>query len=224
MPDLLFAVHDIKLNLTASKVPPIVHVKQYDQKARLIRCTLYEGSREYTIPNETSLICSGARPDGRLFRYDSSQGSEISRVSNRVMIAVSGFMTENAGRYPVDVVLTDSQGGVLRTFSFLLDVEPCAVKNGKTLKRTQSAALAEISETILEVFITDDGYLAIHCNDGSFIPPGSVSDIVEIIHSELVISSINGDGKMEYSTEPRYGLSFAMGGEGKIQVNYEEGP
>ena len=223
MADLIFAVHDIKLNLTESKVPPIVHVKQYDQKARLIRCSLFEECREYTMPNGASLICSGARPDGRLFCYRSAQGNAISRINNRVIITVSGFMTENAGRYPVDVVLADSQGSILRTFSFILHVEPCAVKNGKVLKRAQSSALTEISETILEVFITDDGYLAIRCNDGSFIPQGSVSDIVEMIHSELVNASIDSDGKMEYATEPRYGLSFAMDGEGKIQVNYEEG-
>ena len=222
MADLIFAVHDIKLNLTESKVPPTVHVKQYDQKARLIRCTLFEGRREYTIPNGTSLICSGARPDGGLFRYYSTQGNIISQINNRVIIAVSGFMTENAGRYPVDVVLADLQGSILRTFSFILHVEPCAVKNGKVLKRSQSSALSEISETILEVFITDDGYLAIRCNDGSFIPQGSVSDIVEMIHSELVTATIGSEGKMEYATEPRYGLSFAMDREGKIQVNYGE--
>lgn len=223
MADLIFAVHDIKLNLMESKVPPIVHVKQYDQKARLIRCTLFEGHREYTIPNGTSLICSGARPDGGLFCYRSTDGNMISQINNRVIIAVSGFMTENAGRYPVDVVLADSQGSILRTFSFILHVEPCAVKNGKVLKRSQSVALAEISETILEVFITDEGYLAIRCNDGSFIPQGSVSDIMEIVRDGLVSASIGSEGKMEYATEPRYGLSFAMDGEGKIQVNYEGG-
>ena len=223
MAELIFAVHDIKLNLTESKVPPTVHVKQYDQKARLIRCTLFEGRREYTIPNGASLICSGARPDGGLFCYRSAEGNMISQINNRVIITVSGFMTENAGRYPVDVVLADSQGSILRTFSFILHVEPCAVKNGKVLKRAQSSALTEISETILEVFITDDGYLAIRCNDGSFIPQGSVSDIVEIVRDGLVNASIDSDGKMEYATEPRYGLSFAMDGEGKIHVNYEEG-
>jgi hypothetical protein len=96
------------------------------------------------------------------------------------------------------------------------------VKNGKVLKRAQSSALTEISETILEVFITDDGYLAIRCNDGSFIPQGSVSDIVEIVRDGLVTASIGSDGEMEYATEPRYGLSFAMDREGKIQVNYGE--
>ena len=128
MADLIFAVHDIKLNLTESKVPPTVHVKQYDQKARLIRCTLFEGRREYTIPNGTSLICSGARPDGGLFRYYSAQGNIISRINNRVIIAVSGFMTENAGRYPVDVVMLDSNDDVLGSFSFLLSVEAAAGK------------------------------------------------------------------------------------------------
>lgn len=223
MPNLLLAIHDIKLNLTESKVPPTVHVKQYDRFARRIRCTLYENSQEYTIPPRTSLICSGARPDGRLFFYNSNEGTEITQVNNRIWITVTEAMTENEGRYPVDVILLDSQGSVLRTFSFIVQVEPCAVKNGKVLKRTFSGALSEISDTILEVYITDDGYLAIRCNDGSFLPQGSASDIVSIIREELVTSSIEQDGKMAYETAERYGLSFAMDGEGKIQVNYGEG-
>ncbi len=222
MANLLLAVHDIKLNLTEGKVPPIVHVKQYDRLTRRIRCTLFEGSQEYTIPFGASLYCSGARPDGGLFFYNSNEGTEIAKANNRVIITVTGFMAESAGQYPVDVVLADSQGSVLRTFSFLLDVEPCAVPNGRVLKRTQSAALGEISETIIEVFITDDGYLAIRCNDGSFLPPGSVSDIVSIIHEELVNASIRDDGKLEYETEARYGLAFSMDREGKIIVNYGE--
>ena len=222
MGNILLAVHDIKLNLTESKVPPIVHVKQYDRLARHIRCTLFEGCQEYTIPFGASLLCSGARPDGGLFFYHSNEGDEITRANNRVIITVTGFMAESAGQYPVDVVLADSQGSVLRTFSFLVDVEPCAVPNGRVLKRTQSAALDEVSETIIEVFITDDGYLAIRCNDGSFLPPGSVSDIVSIIHEELVTASIRDDGKIAYSTEDKYGLSFSVDSEGKITVNYGE--
>ena len=95
MGNILLAVHDIKLNLTESKVPPIVHVKQYDRLARHIRCTLFEGSREYTIPNGTSLICSGARPDGRLFSYQDSENSTIRQVNNRVWITVTEDMTES---------------------------------------------------------------------------------------------------------------------------------
>lgn len=222
MGNILLAVHDIKLNLTESKVPPIVHVKQYDRLARHIRCTLFEGGREYTIPNGTSLICSGARPDGRLFSYQDSENSTIRQVNNRVWITVTEDMTENEGRYPVDVVLFDIQGRVLRTFSFFLDVEPCAVKNGKVLKRTRESALSEVSDSILTVYITNDGYFAIRCNDGSFLPSGSVSDIVSIIHEELVNASIRADGKLQYETEDKYGLSFAMDGTGTIIVNYGE--
>ena len=222
MSNILLSIHDIKLNLTDSEIPPTVHVKQYDHLARSIRCTLYEGLQEYTIPQNTSLICSGARPDGRFFSYHSVDSEIVSQVNNRIVIAVTAAMTENEGRYPVDIVLLDQQGSVLRTFSFIIQVEACAVKHGKILKRTFSNALSEVSETITEVFITDDGYLAILCNDGSFLPPGSESDIVSIIHEELVNSSINNEGKMVYETEQRYGLSFAMDNEGKISVIYGE--
>ncbi len=222
MPNLLLAVHDIKLNLTESKVPPTVHVKQYDRQARRIRCTLFEGFREYSIPSGASLICSGARPDGYHFSYSSDAGDEIALANNHVMITVTETMTENAGRYPVDVVILGVGGEVLRTFSFIMAVEECAVANGRILKRTHSSALADVAETIIEVFITDDGYLAIRCNDGSFLPPGSVSDISSTIYQELVNSSIRSDGRMSYETADRFGLSFAMDGQGKIEVNYGE--
>ena len=59
----------------------VYRVKQYDRQARRIRCTLFEGFREYSIPSGASLICSGARPDGYAIAKESAG---IPRVINRI--------------------------------------------------------------------------------------------------------------------------------------------
>ena len=43
---------DVELSMTGHLVPPVVHVKQYDHKARKVRCQLYTNSLEYTPPNK----------------------------------------------------------------------------------------------------------------------------------------------------------------------------
>ena len=47
---------------------------------------------------------------------------------NRVILTITDFMTEVAGKYPVDVVMLDSNDDVLGSFSFLLSVETAAGK------------------------------------------------------------------------------------------------
>ena len=64
---------DIELSLTEHLVPPVVHVKQFDHKARKVRCTLYANAVEYTIPTNIILAYSGTRPDGRLFQYSTEK-------------------------------------------------------------------------------------------------------------------------------------------------------
>ena len=46
---------DVELSMTGRLVPPVVHVKQYDHKARKVRCQLYTNSLEYTPPNNIAV-------------------------------------------------------------------------------------------------------------------------------------------------------------------------
>ena len=106
---------DIELSLTEHLVPPVVHVKQFDHKSRKIRCALYTSGIEYTIPANIILAYSGTRPDGRLFQYSTEAltNDKVDLINNRLVITITDFMTEVAGRYPVDLVLLDSNGDVL---------------------------------------------------------------------------------------------------------------
>ena len=49
---------------------------------------------------------------------------------NHIILTVTEYMTEVAGRYPVDVVLLDSNDDVLGSFSFILSVEAAAGRVG----------------------------------------------------------------------------------------------
>ena len=55
---------EVELPLTENLVPTVVHVKQFDHKARKIRCRLYSSSVEYVIPEGAIASCAGTRPDG----------------------------------------------------------------------------------------------------------------------------------------------------------------
>ncbi len=222
---LLSAYIDINLSFTKNSVPPIVHVKQFERKSRKVRCALYAGKNEYTIPSGISFICSGTRPDGVMFIYTTmdQNNTVIDSVDNRVIVVITEKMTDIAGEYPIDITLTDSSGDILRTFSFVLSIEPCAAKEGKALTRPFSEALSAAADGLFTVFITEDGYFAINTDDGTIIPTGTKADIVDIIHSELVDASINNNGIMPYETASRYGLRFGMTDAGEIYVIYREG-
>lgn len=50
---------EVELSLTENLIPVTVPVKQYDNKARKVRCVLYNNSVEYTVPQNCIVACSG---------------------------------------------------------------------------------------------------------------------------------------------------------------------
>lgn len=52
---------EVELSLTENRIPTVVHVKQFDHKARKIRCRLYSNSIEYAIPEGAIVSCAGTR-------------------------------------------------------------------------------------------------------------------------------------------------------------------
>ena len=67
---------EVELSLTENLIPVTVPVKQYDNKARKVRCVLYNNSVEYTVPQNCIVACSGTRPDGTIFHYTSETAPE----------------------------------------------------------------------------------------------------------------------------------------------------
>ena len=215
---------DIELSLTEHLVPPVVHVKQFDHKARKVRCTLYANAVEYTIPTNIILAYSGTRPDGRLFQYSTEAltNDKVDLIGNKLVITVTDFMTEVSGRYPVDLVLLDADGDILGSFSFTLYVERAAAKNRKILTATYASVAEAVRNGVFECFTTEDGYFGINSDDGLNLGEGSYSDVVDRINVELVETSINDDGYLVFETDERLGLVFGMDDEGNLIVDYRE--
>ena len=215
---------DIELSLTEHLVPPVVHLKQFDHKARKVRCTLYANAVEYTIPTNIILAYSGTRPDGRLFQYSTEAltNDKVDLIGNKLVITVTDFMTEVAGRYPVDLVLLDADGDILGSFSFTLYVERAAAKNRKILTATYASVAEAERNGVFECFTTEDGYFGINSDDGLGLGVGSYSDVVDRINAELVETSINDEGYLIFETDERLGLVFGMDDEGNLIVDYRE--
>lgn len=213
---------DVELSLTESAVPPVVHVKQFDHRSRKVRCTLYGGNVEYVPPTDVVLIYSGTRPDGGLFQYSTEAlaNDKVALADGKIVITVTDFMTEVAGRYPVDLVMLSEDGGILGSFSFTLYVERAAVKNRRMLTFTYASAAEAVRDGVFEIFTTEDGYFGIESNDGLNLGEGSHSDTVERIKAELVETGINDEGVLVFETDEKLGLVFGMDEEGRFVVEY----
>lgn len=88
----------VELSLTENLIPVTVPVKQYDNKARKVRCVLYNNSVQYSVPQDCIVACSGTRPDGTIFHYTSETASDLVFVENgAVVFTITTFMTAQAG-------------------------------------------------------------------------------------------------------------------------------
>lgn len=214
---------DVELSLTENLIPTVVHVKQFDHKARKIRCLLYTNSTEYKIPEGTIVSCAGTRPDGHLFQYSSETAPElVSVVDNSVVFTITDFMTEVFGRFPVDVILLDNEGDVLGSFSLTLRVEHAAIGNGKIAAITYAKAVEAVADGIFECFTTEDGYFGFRSNDGLGMKPGSVSSTLDKLHDTILNSSITDDGYLAFRTDDGLGLAFGTDEEGRLVVRFHE--
>ena len=137
---------EVELSLTENLIPVTVPVKQYDNKARKVRCVL---SVQYFVPQDCIVACSGTRPDGTIFHYTSETASDLVFVENgAVVFTITTFMTAQAGRFPLDVVMLSTAGDVLGSFSLTLKVERAAINNGKIATYTYAGVVEAIRKCI----------------------------------------------------------------------------
>lgn len=214
---------DVELSLTENLIPTVVPVKQFDHKARKIRCVLYKDSVEYAIPEGVIVNCTGSRPDGHLFQYSSETAPElVSVVDNAVVFTVTDFMTEVSGRFPIDVMLLESDGSVLGAFCLTLRVERAAAGNGKIAVITYVKAVAAVKAGIYECLITEEGYFGVKSNDALGYMPGSVSSTIDRLRETILNTTITDNGHLTFETEDGLQLAFATDTEGRAVVKYRE--
>ena len=217
--------HDVDLSLTEELIPVYVHVKQFDHSAKKIRCRLYQNSVEYSVPDGTIINCTATRPDGRIAQYASDSTEDYVYVEDgRVVITITDFMTEVAGRFPVDVTLLDEDGDIAGTFTLVLKVVKAAIGNKLVASLTYEGCLAATIAGIYAFSITDDGYLVMESVDGLGLVSGSesgtVNAVADYIEEVLVESSITSDGSVMYTTADALGLTFSVNDDDELVVEY----
>ena len=143
-------------------------------------------------------------------------------VDNAVVFTITDFMTEVFGRFPVDVILLESDGSVLGSFSLTLRVERAATGNGKIAVITYAKAVEAVEAGIYECFITEDGYFGFKSNDGLGYMPGSVSSTIDKLHETILNTTITDNGYLAFDTDEGLGLVFGTDAEGRLVVKFHE--
>ena len=213
---------EIELSLTEVQIPPVVHAKQHDRRWRQIRCVMYNGASEYPIPENAIVAVSGMRPDGMVFQYSSDTApDEVFLDGGTAIVTITEFMTAKFGRYPVDVTLLDGNGGVLGSFSFTLKVDKAAVGNGKIATITYEGMVTAILDGLVEVYLTENGELAIRTNDGLGIHEGYYSSAAQAVEQRMNSVSLDQDGRLCLETDSKLCMKFRMDGEGKLFARIE---
>lgn len=220
-------IHDIDLSLTENLVAPVVHAKQFDHRARKIRCRLYKNALAYPVPAGVIMSCYGTRPDGRIFQYGSDSSPElVAEDDGAVLVMVTSFMTGVHGRFPVDVSLITEDGDVISTFRFVLMVEAAAVDNAKLASLTYAVCLNNTIENISGFYITQGGYLAMISENGLSLTEGSESGtlmrVEQVMKEGIVQSTITDDGITAYESADMLGLYFTVDEEGRLIVLFGE--
>lgn len=103
---------------------PVVHVSQYDDGSRTLKFALVEGGSQYDMTGVTRAKINGKKPDSNAFSYD------MTITDNVVSIDVTEQMTAVEGRVIAEVVLFDSNDGVLGTANFIIEVEKSPIDEG----------------------------------------------------------------------------------------------
>lgn len=215
---------EVELSLTENLIPVTVPVKQYDNKARKVRCVLYNNSVQYSVPQDCIVACFGTRPDGTIFHYTSETASDLVFVENgAVIFTITTFMTAQAGRFPLDVVMLSTSGDVLGSFSLTLKVERAAINNGKIATYTYAGVVEAIRKGLLEVYITDDGYFAVVSEDGLGFSDKSESSTIQKFIENLLNCTVMDDGYLAFTTEDGLKLIFSMDGDGRLIVEFANG-
>ena len=215
---------DVELSLTDDLIPVTVHVKQFDNLARKIRCVLFNNSVQYTVPRDCIVACSGTRPDGTIFHYTSETAPELILVQNgTVIFTITAFMTAQSGCFPLDVVMLSTVGDVLGSFSLMLKVEKAAINNPQIAVLTYAGVVEAIRKGLIEISITDDGYFAIRSEDGLGLSERSESSTVEKFAENLLNCGVTDSGYLSFETESGLELVFSMTDTGRLVVEYGNG-
>lgn len=212
---------EVELSMKENLIPVVIHVKQYDNGGKKIRCVLYDGALEYRLPENCIVSLTGTRPDGKEFQYSSEANPALISASGcEVVFTVTDFMTEKHGRYLLDLSVVGEDGRLASSFGPVLRVERAAVPNAKLILATFAGTADTVGSGIYDCYITPEGYFAISSEDGLALGEGSYSGTLEMVKDALNVTTITDSVYLSIVSEERLGLSFFMDSDGKLFVTH----
>lgn len=125
----------VDLNLSSSVIPPILSMAQYDSNSRTIVATLWDGTSEFNIPSDASVMVRFGKPDGTGGLYDTTEaGNAITYSGNVVTAPVATQMLSVAGKVQADIEIyqtgeTAQKTIKLATFCFVVNVKKAAYQD-----------------------------------------------------------------------------------------------
>lgn len=140
--------HNVDLNLSASIMPPVMNMAQYDANSRTIVATLWDGTSGFNIPSGASVMVRFGKPDGTGGLYDATEaGAAITYSGNVVTAPVATQMLSVAGKVQADIEIYQTgetaQAAVkLATFCFVVNVEKAAYQDADIISSDYYNVLA----------------------------------------------------------------------------------
>lgn len=140
--------HNVDLNLSASIMPPVLNMAQYDANSRTIVATLWDGTSGFNIPSGASVMVRFGKPDGTGGLYDATEAEAAITYSGNVVTApVATQMLSVAGKVQADIEIYQTgetaQAAVkLATFCFVVNVEKAAYQDADIISSDYYNVLA----------------------------------------------------------------------------------
>ena len=131
--------HNVDLNLSASVMPPVLNMAQYDANSRTIVATLWDGTSGFNVPSGAVVMVRFGKPDGTGGLYDHTEAGEAITYSGNVVTApVATQMLSAAGKVQADIEIyqsgaTEQAAVKLATFCFTVNVEKAAFQDAEII-------------------------------------------------------------------------------------------
>ena len=131
--------HNVDLNLSASVMPPVLNMAQYDANSRTIVATLWDGTSGFNVPSGAVVMVRFGKPDNTGGLYDHTEAGEAITYSGNVVTApVATQMLSVAGKVQADIEIyqsgaTEQESVKLATFCFTVNVEKAAYPDAEII-------------------------------------------------------------------------------------------
>lgn len=171
---------------------PVVYASQFDEQTGAVVFQLYNDTTPFSIPNGTSILVNGTKPDGTGFSY-----SAASYSGNNVTINIYKQMAVVAGDVTCELRLTRS-GQTVGSLNFILRVEPTALDDG-TISETvlplieRAAEIASQIDEYAETVATEAANAAASANAAATSAADAAIDAANVAAQYNALETVKGN-------------------------------